>query len=156
MDGVCNTYGGRRDVYRVLVGKRVGKKPLRMPRRRWGDNIKTDVQEAGCGGMDWTELAHDRGRWRTLVNAVMNLRFPSNAGNFLSCWRSVSFSRRTVLRGVWSISSVSYFFLWRIEFYAIFWRYINYTIYWVLNSVIRWNSRSLILLDSTEYTLWFL
>jgi len=46
------------------------------PRRRWEDNIKMDLQEVGCGGMDWIELAQDRGRWRTLVNAVMNLRVP--------------------------------------------------------------------------------
>ena len=66
--------GERRGVYGVLVGKRVGKKPLRKHRRRWEDNIKMDLQEVGCGGMDWIELAHDRGRWRALVNAVMNLR----------------------------------------------------------------------------------
>jgi len=68
--------GERRGVYGVLVGKRVGKKPLRRPRRGWEDNIKMDLQEAGCGGMDWIELAHDGGRWRALVNAVMNLRVP--------------------------------------------------------------------------------
>ena len=68
--------GERRGVYRVLVGKREGKIPLGRPRLRWEDNIKMDLQEVGCGGMDWIELAQDRDRWRALVNVVMNLRFP--------------------------------------------------------------------------------
>jgi len=63
-------------VYRVLVGKPVGKRPLGRPRRRWEGNIKMDLQEAGCGGMDWIELAQDRDRWRALVDEVMNLRVP--------------------------------------------------------------------------------
>ena len=66
----------RRGVYRVLVGKPEGKRPLGRHRRRWEDNIKMFLPEAGCGGMDWIELAQDRDRWRTLVNAVMNLRVP--------------------------------------------------------------------------------
>jgi hypothetical protein len=66
--------GERRDVYTVLVGKSEGNRPLGRPRRRWDDNIKMDLQ--GMGGMDWIELAHGRERWRALVNAVMNLRFP--------------------------------------------------------------------------------
>jgi hypothetical protein len=56
------------------VGKPKGKRPLGRPRRRWEDNIKMDLQEVGWEGMDWIELADDRDRWRTLVNAVMNLR----------------------------------------------------------------------------------
>jgi len=63
-------------LYRVLVGKSEGKRPLGRPRRRWYDNIKMDFQEVGCEGMDWIELAQDRDRWRTLVKTVMNLRFP--------------------------------------------------------------------------------
>ena len=63
-----------RGVHRVLVGKPEGKRPLGRPRRRWEDNIKMDLQEVECGGMDWIELAQDRDRWRGLVNAVMNLR----------------------------------------------------------------------------------
>ena len=68
--------GERNGVYRVLVGKPEGKRPLGRPRRRWEDNIKVDLQEVGCGGMGWIELAQDGDRWRALVNAVMNLRFP--------------------------------------------------------------------------------
>jgi hypothetical protein len=68
--------GDRRGVYRVLVGKPDGKRPLGKPRRRWEDNNMADLQDLGCGGMDWTELAEDRDSWRTLVNAVINLRVP--------------------------------------------------------------------------------
>jgi hypothetical protein len=63
-------------VYRVLVGKPEGKRPLGRPRRSWENNIKADLQEVGCGGMDWIELAKGRDRWRAVVNAVMNLRVP--------------------------------------------------------------------------------
>ena len=66
----------RRGVYRVLVGKTEGKRPLGRTRRRWEDNIKLYLQEVGCGGLDWIELAQDRDRWRALVTAVMILRVP--------------------------------------------------------------------------------
>ena len=62
--------------YRVLVGKPEGKRPLGRPRRRWVDNIRMDLQEVGCGYMDWIGLTQDRDGWRRLVSAVMNLRVP--------------------------------------------------------------------------------
>jgi hypothetical protein len=68
--------GEERDVYRVLVGNPEGKRPLGRPRCRWEDNIRMDLQEVGCGGMDWIGLAQDRDRWLALVNAIMNLRVP--------------------------------------------------------------------------------
>ena len=66
--------GEERGVYRVLVGKPEGKRPLGRPRRIWVDNIRMELQEVGCGYMDWIGLVQDRDRWRTLVSAVMNLR----------------------------------------------------------------------------------
>ena len=68
--------GEGRGVYRVLLGKPEGKRPLGIPRRRWVDNIMIDLQEVRCGYMDWIGLSQDRDRWRTLVSAVMNLGVP--------------------------------------------------------------------------------
>jgi hypothetical protein len=68
--------GERRGIYRVLVGKSEGKRPLGRPRRKWEDNFKMAVQRVGCGGMDLIELAQDWDRWRALVNAVMSLPVP--------------------------------------------------------------------------------
>jgi hypothetical protein len=68
--------GEKRNAYRILVGKPEGKRPLGRPRRRWVDNIKMDLGEVGCNGVDWIDLAQDRDRWRAYVNAVMNLRVP--------------------------------------------------------------------------------
>jgi hypothetical protein len=70
--------GEGRGVYRVMVGKHEGKRPMGRPRRRWEDNMM-DLQEVGCVGMYWIELAQDRDRWRALVNAIMNLWVPQNA-----------------------------------------------------------------------------
>jgi len=68
--------GERRGVYSVLVGKSEGKRPLGRPRRRREGIIKMELQEVGCLGVDWIELAQDRNRWQALVTAVMNLRVP--------------------------------------------------------------------------------
>ena len=92
--------GERRGLYGVLVGKTEGKRPLRRPRRRWEDNIKMDLQEVRFGGLVWIGLSEYRDRWRTLVNAVMNLRIPKNSRNFLTSREPVSCSRRTPLHGV--------------------------------------------------------
>ena len=74
--GHVTRMGERKGICRVLVGKPERKRSLGRPRRRWEDNFKMDLQELGCGGMDWIELAQDRGRWRALVNEVVNLRVP--------------------------------------------------------------------------------
>jgi len=74
--GRVTRMGEERGVYRVLVGKPEGKRPMGRPRLRWVNNIRTDIQEVGCGYMDWIGLAQNRDSWRTLVSAVMNLRVP--------------------------------------------------------------------------------
>jgi hypothetical protein len=74
--GYVARMGEERGVYRVFVGKPEGKRPLWRPRRRREVNIRMDLQQVGCGGMDWIGLAQDRDRWREIVNAVMNLRVP--------------------------------------------------------------------------------
>ena len=75
MGGACGTYGGE-VCTGFWWGTSEGKRTLGRPRRRWEDNIKMDLPELGCGGMDWIELAQDRESWRALVTVVMNLRFP--------------------------------------------------------------------------------
>jgi hypothetical protein len=82
------------------TGKLEGKRAPGRPRRRWEGNIKLGLHEVGCGGADWFELAQVRVRWRALVNTVMNLRVPLNAGNLLTSLGPVSFSRRTLLPGI--------------------------------------------------------
>jgi hypothetical protein len=72
--------GEKRNTYRLLVGKPEGKRQLGRPRRRWVDNIRMDLGDVGRGDVDWIGLAKDRNRWRALVNSVLNLRVPRNAG----------------------------------------------------------------------------
>ena len=76
MGGACSTYGGEEKCIQGYGGETWEKRTLGRPRRRWEDNITMGIQEVGCGGMDWIDLAQDRGRWCALVNAVMNLRVP--------------------------------------------------------------------------------
>jgi hypothetical protein len=74
MSGVCSTNGENRNAYRLSMGKREGKRPLERPRRRWVDNIKTDLREIGWEGVDWIHMAQNNDQWRTLVNTISNLR----------------------------------------------------------------------------------
>jgi hypothetical protein len=76
MGRACSTNGGKRNAYRIVVGRTEGKRPLGKPRHRWEDNIKMDLREIGSDGVDWIDLAQDRDQWSALVNAVMNIRVP--------------------------------------------------------------------------------
>jgi hypothetical protein len=98
LDKACSTNKEKRNAYRILVGKPERKRPLRRPRSRWVDIIKTNLEEIEWDGMDWVDLARDRDQWRALVNTAMNLRVPLNAGNFLSGCTIGVFSRRAQLR----------------------------------------------------------
>jgi hypothetical protein len=75
--GYMARMGEDRNVYRVLMGKPEGKRPLRRPRRRWENGIRMDLREIGWGSVDWIQLAQDRDRWWALVNTVLNLRVPA-------------------------------------------------------------------------------
>jgi hypothetical protein len=79
MGGSCSTNGKKRNVYRLLVGKR----SLGRPRLRWVDNIRMDLREVGWGDVDWIGLAQDRNRWRALVNSVLNLQ------GSMKCWETI-------------------------------------------------------------------
>jgi hypothetical protein len=91
--------GERRGAYRVLVGKPEGKRPLERLECRWEDNIKMDFQEIGWGDLHWIDVAQDKVKWRALVNAMMNRCIPKRKIFLTSCGM-ISFSRRTLLRGV--------------------------------------------------------
>jgi hypothetical protein len=84
MGRACSTKGGKRNAYRVLMGKPEGRRPLGRLIRRWEGIIKIDLGEVGWGGIVWINLAPNRDQWRALVNTVMNLRGPQNEGKFLS------------------------------------------------------------------------
>ena len=76
MGWACGSYGRGEGEYRVLLGKPKGRRPMEIPRCRWVDNIRMDLQEVWCESVDWIGLAQDSDGWRTLVSAVMNLRVP--------------------------------------------------------------------------------
>jgi hypothetical protein len=76
MGGACSTRGGDESRIQGFGGESEGKRLFVRPRARWEDNIKMDIQEVGCGGNNWVDVAHDRDRWRALVNVIMNLRVP--------------------------------------------------------------------------------
>jgi hypothetical protein len=84
MNGSCSTNGERKNANRLMVIKPEGKRPVGRPRRRWVHNIRMDLGEVGWGDVDWIGLAQDRKRWRALVNSVLNLRVPRNAGKLSS------------------------------------------------------------------------
>jgi hypothetical protein len=84
----------KRNAYRILMGKPEGKRPLGRPGRRWVDNIKMDIRETGWDGMVWIDMAQDRRQWRALVNTVLNVQVPKNAGKFLRGCTIAGSSRR--------------------------------------------------------------
>jgi hypothetical protein len=86
--------GEKRNAYRLLVGKPEGRRLLRRPRRRWLDNIRMDLVEMNWGDLDWIGLAQDRDRWRALVNSVLNLRVPLNAGKLSLLFSICYFEKR--------------------------------------------------------------
>jgi hypothetical protein len=92
--------GEKRNMYRLLVGKPEGKRPLGRPRSRWMDNIKLDLLEIGLNVVDWIGLAQDRCRWRALMNSVMNLRVPYSAGKLPSGCTTCGLSSGTQLHRV--------------------------------------------------------
>ena len=96
----CGAYGWGEGGVWGLGGETGWKETNGGPNRRWMDNTKMDLQEVGCGYMDWIGLAQDIDRWWTLVSALMNLRVPWNVGDFLTTCKPVSFSRRTLHHGV--------------------------------------------------------
>jgi hypothetical protein len=92
--------GEKKNAYRLLVGKPERRRALGRPRRRWLDNIRMDLVEVGWGDVDWIGLAQDRNRWIALVNLVLNLRVPQNAGKLSSVQTTRDLSNSAQLHGV--------------------------------------------------------
>ena len=104
MGTACGTYGRQMRYVQAFVREIWGKEPLERPRHRWEDNIK--MEEVGWRGMDWIDLAQDWDRWRAFVNAAASLRNAWNSANFLTGWGTSKFSRRIMIYGVSSRSSL--------------------------------------------------
>jgi hypothetical protein len=100
MGGACSTNGEKRNVYRFLVGKPEGRRPLGKTRRRWVHNIRMDLLGLGWGDVDWIGLAQDRDRWGDLVNSILNLRVPKNAGKLSSVLTICDLSKSVQLHRV--------------------------------------------------------
>jgi hypothetical protein len=96
--------GKKSNACRLLVRNQEGKRPLGRPRRRWVDNIRMDLGEVGWGNVDWIGLAQDRNRWRALVNSVLNLRVPWNAGKLSSGLTSSRISSSAQLHKSWLVN----------------------------------------------------
>jgi hypothetical protein len=92
--------GEKRNAYRLFVGKPEGRRPLGRPRRRWLDNIRTDLVEVGWGDVDWIGLAQDKDRSRAVVNSVLNFRAPLNSGKLSSVQTTSGLSSSAQLHGV--------------------------------------------------------
>jgi hypothetical protein len=92
LGGECSTNGEKRNAYRLLEGKPEGQRPLGRQRRKWLNNIRMDLVEVGWGDVDWIGLAKDRNRWRVLVNSVLNLRIPQDAGKLSSGYTTCGLS----------------------------------------------------------------
>jgi hypothetical protein len=104
--------GEKRNAYRLLVGKPQGKKPLGRTRRRWLNNIRMDLGEVGWVDVDWIGLAQDRNRWRVLVNSVLNLRVPRNAGKLSSGLTSSGLSSSAQLHTVSLLANLVQYYYW--------------------------------------------
>jgi hypothetical protein len=98
MGGACSTNGEKRNECRLLVGKPEGKRPLGKPRRRWVDNIRTDLGKVVWDDVYWAGLSQDRDRWRALVNSVLNLRIPYNSGKLSNGLTTGGLSSRAQLQ----------------------------------------------------------
>jgi hypothetical protein len=92
--------GEKRNAYRLLVGKAEGRRPLGRPKYRWLDNIRMDLVEVGWGDVDWIGLAQDRDKWRALVNSLLILRVPQNAGKLSSVLTTRDLSSSAQFHGV--------------------------------------------------------